>query len=73
MLLEDTCYDPSRNTKYTEAFRHAKEVVYKDYVPSISFTNNVDIWSLDVNILGQELGLYHPPNVDATNPDSSIV
>ena len=33
---------PSRSTLYLEAVRQAQEVVYKEYVPSIPFTNNFE-------------------------------
>ena len=33
---------PSRSALYLEAVRQAQEVVYKEYVASISFTNNFE-------------------------------
>ena len=33
---------PSRSAQSLEALRQAQEIVYKDYVDSIPFTNNFD-------------------------------
>ena len=33
---------PSRSALYLEVVRQAQEVVYKEYVPSIPFTNNFE-------------------------------
>jgi hypothetical protein len=42
LFREKYYQEPSRNAKYIEAVRQAHEIVYEDYVDSISFTNNFD-------------------------------
>ena len=64
---------PSRSALYLEAVRQAQEVVYKEYVASIPFTNNFeknnvpDSMSDDANV-----PFFVQPNVDATNRGSSV-
>ena len=64
---------PSRSALYLEVVRQAQEVIYKEYVASIPFTNNFEkkmsqmLMSEDGNI-----AFFVQPNVDATNCGSSV-
>ena len=64
----------SLSAVYLEALRQAQEVVYKDYVGSIPFTNNFEkkmsqmLTSKDGNI-----DLFVQLNLDATNRGSSVL
>ena len=64
---------PPRSALYLEAVRQAQEVVYKEYVASIPFTNNFEkkISQVPTSKDGN-VAFFVQPNVDATNRGSLV-
>ena len=65
---------PSRFAVYLKALGQDQEVVYKDYVDRIPFTNNFEKKMSQMPTFEDgNVSLFVQPNVDATNCDSLVL